>query len=146
MRDPSCSLPAQMADLTGHFTGQIFSDFGDDFVVKDTDGEEPKMSIVASISNEVDSLVTVVDDAMMEFEDGDIVTFSEVVGMEGINGAEFPVTRKGKHGFAIGDTSTMAPYVKGGIAVQVPDSLYRQHQACGSCQSLDAPLSRVGGL
>ena len=99
--------------------GQVFSDFGEGFTVKDTDGEEPKMAIVASISCEAESLVTVVDDQMLELEDDDIVTFSEVKGMDGINGREFPIKRKGKHGFTIGDTSGFAPYERGGIAVQV---------------------------
>lgn len=99
--------------------GQVFSDFGDGFTVKDTDGEEPKMAIVAGITNDAESLVTVVDDQMLELDDGDIVTFSEVKGMDGINGAEFPVTRKGKYAFTIGDTSGFSPYEKGGIAVQV---------------------------
>eukprot|EP01043_Picozoa_sp_COSAG02_P019354 COSAG02_NODE_928_length_15853_cov_9.053574_7_plen_661_part_00 len=99
--------------------GQVFSDFGDGFTVKDTDGEEPKMAIVAGITTDAESVVTVVDDQMLELDDGDIVTFSEVKGMDGLNGKEFPITRKGKYAFTIGDTSGYSPYEKGGIAVQV---------------------------
>lgn len=99
--------------------GQVFSDFGEGFTVKDTDGEEPKMAIVAAITCDKESLVTVVDDQMLELDDGDIVTFSEVKGMDGINGQEFPVTRKGKYAFTIGDTSGFSDYQKAGIAVQV---------------------------
>jgi ubiquitin-activating enzyme E1 len=99
--------------------GQVFSDFGEGFNVVDTDGEEPKMSIVAAITNDADSVVTIVEGEQLEFDDGDIVTFSEVKGMDGINGKEFPVVRKGKTGFSIGDTSSFSPYQKGGIAVQV---------------------------
>ena len=99
--------------------GQVFSDFGEGFKVTDTDGEEPKMAIVAAITNDAESVVTVVDDQLLELDDGDIVTFSEVMGMEGINGAEFAITRKGKYAFSIGDTSNLSPYQRGGIAVQV---------------------------
>jgi ubiquitin-activating enzyme E1 len=102
--------------------GQLFSDFGAGFVVKDTDGEEPKSAIVASITNGAESVVTCVEDQMLEFEDGDIVTFSEVSGMDGLNGAEFPIKRLGKRTqnmFTIGDTSDFSRYKRGGLAVEV---------------------------
>lgn len=51
-------------------------------------GEEPHKGIVASISNENPAFVTCVDDERLEFEDGELVTFSEVKGMPELNGIQ----------------------------------------------------------
>lgn len=73
--------------------GGIFCDFGPDFVVVDPTGETPTSGILAGIDEE--GLVTALDESRHGLEDGDYVTFSEVQGMEGINGAEFKVEVKG---------------------------------------------------
>lgn len=51
-------------------------------------GEEPHKGIIASISNENPAFVTCVDDERLEFEDGELITFSEVKGMEALNGVQ----------------------------------------------------------
>ena len=72
------------AEARGVFAS-VFCDFGPAFTVHDPDGEEPHSGIVASVSAGCPALVTCVDDERLEFQDGDLVTFSEVVGMEGLN-------------------------------------------------------------
>lgn len=74
--------------------GGIFCDFGPDFTVVDPTGENPASGILAGIDAE--GLVTALDESRHGLEDGDYVTFSEVQGMRGINGAEFKVEVKGQ--------------------------------------------------
>lgn len=70
-------IPFIKCEIRGLFGG-VFSDFGPEFTVLDVDGEEPRTGIVASISNDNPALVTCVDDERLEFQDGDLVIFSEV--------------------------------------------------------------------
>lgn len=66
------------AETRGVF-GTAFCDFGPRFVVSDVDGEEPFTGILASVANSgPDALVTCVDDERLQFQDGDLVVFSEV--------------------------------------------------------------------
>ncbi|PKI49887.1 hypothetical protein CRG98_029725 [Punica granatum] len=65
--------------------GSVFCDFGPDFTVSDVDGEEPHTGIIASISNDNPALVSCVDDERLEFQDGDLVVFSEIHGMTELN-------------------------------------------------------------
>ena len=108
-------------DTKGVF-GSVFCDFGDSFTVVDQDGEEPKTCIIASISNEHPALVTCTDDERVELEEGDLVTFSEVKGMNELNSIKEGVKIKSvkKHGFELDiDASKFSQYVGGGIATQV---------------------------
>ncbi|MCL7047795.1 hypothetical protein MKW94_003588 [Papaver nudicaule] len=65
--------------------GSVFCDFGPEFTVVVVDGEEPHTGIIASISNDSPALVSCVDDERLEFQDGDLVIFSEVHGMTELN-------------------------------------------------------------
>ena len=77
-----------MAETFGVF-GYTFCDFGDAFVCVDANGEEPHSAMVASIDNSnFETVVTCLDEARHGLEDGDYVAFSEVGGMEALNGAE----------------------------------------------------------
>ncbi|KAL1484722.1 hypothetical protein MTO96_032413 [Rhipicephalus appendiculatus] len=73
-----------VADTRG-LAGQIFCDFGDDFRVVDTNGEEPLSVLITSITKDTEGVVTCLDGLRHGFEDGDYVTFSEVKGMTEIN-------------------------------------------------------------
>ena len=66
-----------VADTRGLFA-QVFCDFGVDFTVYDQNGANPSSAMVASITNDAESLVTCVDETRHGFEDGDYVTFTEV--------------------------------------------------------------------
>lgn len=85
-------IPYVSAEVRGLF-GNIFCDFGDDFVVIDPTGESSVSGIVAGIDSS--GLVTALDETRHGLEDGDYVTFSEVQGMESMNGVEFKVEVKG---------------------------------------------------
>lgn len=100
--------------------GKIFCDFGEQFEVVDTNGENPVSTMVAGISKEEKSVVTCLDETRHGYEDGDYVTFSEVQGMTELNGCK-PLKIKvlGPFTFSIGDTSGHSDYVRGGIVTQV---------------------------
>merc|ERR1719233_1774170 len=92
-----------VADVRGLYA-QIFTDLGPKFTVVDTTGENP---------------VTALDEARHGLEDGDVVSFSEVKGMEEINAKEFPVKVLGPYTFSIGNTSDFGQYERGGVVLQV---------------------------
>lgn len=105
------------ADTFGLF-GNIFCDFGEKFTVIDATGEQPLSGIVAGIDES--GLVTALDETRHGLEDGDYVTFSEVEGLEGLNGCEpRKVTVKGPYTFSIGDVSSLGQYQRGGLFQQV---------------------------
>lgn len=106
-----------ITDTFGLF-GYIFTDFGKNFTVGDATGENPLSGIVAGIDSE--GLVTALDESRHGLEDGDFVEFTELKGMEGLNGAApRKVTVKGPYTFSIGDVSGLGTYQGGGLWSQV---------------------------
>ncbi|CAN1354568.1 Ubiquitin-activating enzyme E1 2 [Linum perenne] len=108
------------SEVRGLF-GSVFCDFGPEFTVVDVDGEEPHTGIIASISNDNPALVSCVDDERLEFQDGDLVVFSEVQGMTELNDGKLrKITNARPYSFSLeDDTTNFGPYVKGGIVTQV---------------------------
>ncbi|KAL1196930.1 Ubiquitin-activating enzyme E1 2 [Cardamine amara subsp. amara] len=110
------------ADVRGLF-GSLFCDFGPRFTVLDVDGEEPHSGIIASVSNENPGFVSCVDDERLEFEDGNLVVFSEVKGMTELNdGKPRKIKNVKPHSFTLEeDTTSYGEYMKGGIVTQVKE-------------------------
>ncbi|CAE6422306.1 unnamed protein product [Rhizoctonia solani] len=108
------------AETRGLF-GYAFNDFGSKFTCIDATGEQPLTGMVVEISKDKDGIVTCLDETRHGLEDGNFVTFSEVKGLEELNGCEpLKVTVKGPYTFSIGDTSNLkGEYVSGGIFTQV---------------------------
>lgn len=108
-----------VADTRGLFA-QVFCDFGENFTVLDTNGENTVSAMIADISRDKEGIVTCIDDTRHGMEDGDYVTFSEIQGMTELNNCK-PIKIKvlGPYTFSIGDTSTFSKYERGGIASQV---------------------------
>ncbi|CAI6274688.1 unnamed protein product [Periconia digitata] len=106
-----------ITDTYGLF-GTIFTDFGKNFTVGDPTGENVNNGIIAGIDQ--DGLVSALDETRHGLEDGDFVTFTEVKGMEGLNGcAPRKIQVKGPYTFSIGDVSGLGEYKGGGQYVQV---------------------------
>ncbi|KAL7421709.1 E1 ubiquitin-activating protein [Cryptotrichosporon argae] len=106
------------ADVRGLF-GSVFNDFGKDFACVDATGENPQSGIIAHIEESEDAVVTCLDETRHGLEDGDFVTFSEVKGMEGINGQEpRKISVKGPYTFSIGSTVGLGTYKTGGLFTQ----------------------------
>lgn len=107
------------ADVRGLF-GSVFNDFGDDFACIDTTGENPLSGMILYVEDGPEALVTCIDETRHGLEDGDFVTFTEIKGMEALNGCEpRKVTVKGPYTFSIGDTTGLGEYQSGGIFTQV---------------------------
>jgi len=107
------------ADTFGVY-GNVFCDFGEQFAVIDTNGEQPMSVMIAAVSKDADGIVTCLDERRHGFEDGDHVTFAEVKGMTELNGCKpRKITIKGPYTFSIGDCSDLSDYVSGGIVSQV---------------------------
>ncbi|RZC26317.1 Ubiquitin-activating enzyme E1 2 isoform A [Glycine soja] len=108
------------SEVRGLF-GSLFCDFGPEFTVVDVDGEDPHTGIIASISNDNPALVSCVDDERLEFQDGDLVVFSEVHGMEELNdGKPRKIKNARAYSFTLEeDTTNYGRYEKGGIVTQV---------------------------
>lgn len=111
-----------MADVYGVFS-RCFVDCGaEPFTVHDKDGEQLKEVFINHISPE--GVVTVAGDDRHPFQDGDVVRFRELVGLENLNGCERSVKDLNIHQFSIGDISSLGgEYQRGGIVREVKQSI-----------------------
>ncbi|ALC40452.1 Uba1 [Drosophila busckii] len=108
-----------IAETRGLFA-KVFCDFGDKFTVYDQDGAQPISTMIASITHDAQGVVTCLDETRHGFSDGDHVTFSEVQGMQELNGCQpIKINVLGPYTFSIGDTSKFGAYKSGGVATQV---------------------------
>lgn len=120
----------------------VFVDFGDEFKVVDTNGEQPKQIMVESIveedgdsangdsakgdgakGNGTSKRLTIncVDDKRLPFEQGGKVELSDVDGFnDGLNGMSCEVLSVSKHSFVVERPASLSGgYVKGGVAKEV---------------------------
>ncbi|KAF8528831.1 ubiquitin activating enzyme [Hysterangium stoloniferum] len=112
-------IPFIAADTRGLF-GTVFNDFGAKFTCVDPTGEQPLTGMIVSVSQDEIGLVTCLDETRHGLEDGDFVTFTEVKGMDELNGCQpRKVSVKGPYTFTIGDTTGLGNYISGGIFTQV---------------------------
>ncbi len=72
------SLPPSPFPSPPLLPSQIFVDFGKEFVVSDTTGEQPISVLISAVSTEEDGIVTCSDETRHNLESGDYVTFAEV--------------------------------------------------------------------
>lgn len=77
--------------------------------------------MIVSVDKSSEGMVTTLDETRHGLEDGDYVTFSEIQGLESLNGCEpRKIEVKGPYTFTIGDTSNLVgEYKRGGIFTQV---------------------------
>ncbi|CAD5184637.1 unnamed protein product [Musa acuminata subsp. malaccensis] len=116
---PICFIKSEVRGLFG----SVFCDFGPEFSVFDVDGEEPHTGIIASICNDNPATISCVEDERLEFQDGDLVVFSEVEGMTELNDGK-PRKIKNARPFSFTleeDTTQFGLYKKGGIVTQVKE-------------------------
>ncbi|CAF1276826.1 unnamed protein product [Adineta ricciae] len=107
-----------IANTNGLF-GQIFCDFGEEFQVLDTNGENPTTHVVTHITHDEYGVVFLGTDARHGFEEGTYVTFQGVKGMSEINNKEFKITVPSPYTFGIGDTRNFGNYEGGGTVTEV---------------------------
>ncbi|XP_065264857.1 ubiquitin-like modifier-activating enzyme 7 [Emys orbicularis] len=115
------SIRFVLADTKG-LAGQLFCDFGENFVVDEPSEAEPVCAYVQHISQGTPGVVTCRDGQGHShgFADGDFVTFSDLEGMSQLNGCKPHAIRVlDELTLEIGDTSSFAPYQRGGVITQV---------------------------
>ncbi|KAG5683069.1 hypothetical protein PVAND_012374 [Polypedilum vanderplanki] len=106
-----------VADTKGLF-GQIFCDFGENFIVYDDDGIPPKSGSIIGVSKESEGVITT--EKWHNLFDGDYVTFSGITGMTELNQCKAMKIKKiGNYSFSIGDTSNFNDYIEGGTFTQI---------------------------
>lgn len=98
--------------------GYIFNDFGNDFVVVDSDGENPIEIHVGNVSKDEEGIVNCIGESRHGLQDGDLVKFNGIRGMTELNGNTYKVTTVGPFAFSIGDTTDFGDYEGGGTAIQ----------------------------
>lgn len=108
--------------LSAGLAGAIFVDFGSAHRVFDKNGEEPASVLISAIDE--DGTVTTQEDKRHDLEEGDLVRFSEVVGMEQVNNVVLRVVKVlTPYTFSVGDLRPLGakPYVRNGIVEQVKE-------------------------
>jgi ubiquitin-activating enzyme E1 len=111
------------AEIRGVF-GSVFCDFGNSFAVLDTDGEEPVTGILAGVTqSESTTIISCVEDERLEFQDGQLVTFTEVEGIPQLNdGKPRRVKNVKAHSFELEEPiKGEVAYTRGGLVVQVKE-------------------------
>mmetsp|Transcript_8059 Transcript_8059/g.22820 ORF Transcript_8059/g.22820 Transcript_8059/m.22820 type:complete len:1067 (-) Transcript_8059:85-3285(-) len=111
-----------LADTRGLF-GAAFVDLGPEFVTQDSTGERVVDRLVEFISNEKEPTVTVISSGAgkHDLQDGDVITFDGVEGMEEINGRSAKVAVLTSHSVKLLDldTSSFGKYLDRGRIIQV---------------------------
>jgi ubiquitin-activating enzyme E1 len=87
--------------MTLGLTGQIFTDFGNNFTVYDTDGEQPINGIISNISNDKEGLVTCIKPHKLNMSSDCYVTINEVKGMIEVNNNTYKIKYVDKESFRI---------------------------------------------
>ncbi|CAM9144146.1 unnamed protein product, partial [Rangifer tarandus platyrhynchus] len=108
-----------VADTRGLF-GQLFCDFGEEMILTDSNGEQPLTAMVSMVTKGNPGIVTCLDESRHGFESGDFISFTEVQGMNELNGiCPLEIKVLGRYTFSICDTSNFSDYIRGGIVSQV---------------------------
>jgi ubiquitin-activating enzyme E1 len=128
--------------------GQVFVDFGANFIVNDADGEQPSSGIVVSLtvnSTTGEGVVDTKDEDNLNphlLSDGDFVVFRGVEGMPALNDNErpIPINRVDAFKFSIGDVRELGTYKQGGHWSQIkkPNVLnFRSLEECIADPQID---------
>ncbi|XP_008061368.1 ubiquitin-like modifier-activating enzyme 7 [Carlito syrichta] len=109
-----------VADTRG-LVGQLFCDFGENFIVQDLTEAEPLTAAIQYISQGSPGILTLRKETNTHyFRDGDLVTFSGIEGMVELNGcAPRSIHVRKDQSLEIGDTTTFSRYLRGGAIIEV---------------------------
>ena len=112
--------------------GYIFTDFGQEHIIFDDNGEDLGTYLVKNITKDKNGLVTI-DNIQgtnnLKIGDGDYVKFKEVEGMTELNdeNKDFQIVFESYKSFFIGDTSKFNDYKKGGIIYPIKKPQKKQY-------------------
>lgn len=99
----------------------IFVDFGHQFEIFDTNGENTNSSLITGIVREETTLISLLEGSLINFSKGDYIKIKEVEGVEDLNGKVFEIKEiSGKNSIIIDfDSRLCGNYIRGGIIEQV---------------------------
>jgi ubiquitin-activating enzyme E1 len=80
-----------LSETRGVF-GYAFTDFGEEHVITDENGEPPSRFLLGMITKGPNAAVTIAEGERHELQDGDTVSFEEIEGMTELNGKQVKVT------------------------------------------------------
>jgi len=97
-----------------------FTDFGNDFIVHDINGEQPKRFTINSISKGNPGIVNLVHPLkLLDLKNDDFVIFKEIQGMKELNNCEaIKIKIIDKYNIQICDTSKFSNYIGGGVVMK----------------------------
>ena len=126
--------------------GYIFTDFGNNHIIFDENGKEPKSYLVKSISHDKEGVVTIdtiENTNPLKLNKGDFVKFKNIGGMTELNdeNREFQIDFKKDESFRIGDTSNFGEYTRGGVVYEVKKPKKMQYLDFGS--TIDLKYSKM---
>ena len=101
--------------------GFFFVDFGNEFIIYDKTGEEPKEYLINSITKEKNGKVFINTNlsGKVNFTCNDLVSFKEIQGMTELNNCKPRSIKITNDIIEIGDTSEFSDYISGGIIFNV---------------------------
>lgn len=104
--------------------GYIFLDYGDEFIITDSDGEQTKSFIVTSATQDEKCVINVHEDKRHTYQDGDYVKFVEVEGMTELNNRDpVKISVNGPYSFKLDlDSREFGQYTGQGVVedIKVP--------------------------
>ncbi|XP_020771566.2 ubiquitin-like modifier-activating enzyme 7 [Odocoileus virginianus] len=118
-----------VADTRG-LVGQLFCDFGKNFIVQDPTEAEPLTAAIQHISQGSPGILTLREAAdAHHFHTGDWVTFSGIEGMVELNGCDpRPLYVREDGTLEIGDTTAFSAYLRGGAVTEVKRAKTVSHE------------------
>ena len=126
--------------LTLGLYGWVFVDFGNDFIVEDTNGEENEEIFIDHIQNSTEPIVKIVNWQKHKFNDRSLVKFKNVEGMTEINTTD-PIAISVIDGYSFKlklDTTSFSEYTREGIVSEV--KVPKKHKFNSLRQALIKPL------
>lgn len=111
-----------VADVFG-VVSWLFCDFGPSFTTKDASGEEPRIGIIGDITCGPNGKVIVANNVLVTVNDE--VEFTDIIGMEKLNGTRHKITSVVANAFtfeALTHTQNLGTYIRGGMFETVKQS------------------------
>lgn len=108
------------AGLLGLYS-YIFVDFGYQFEISDTNGENINSALITGILKEEKTFISLLEGSLINFSVGDFIKIKEIEGIEELNDKVFEIKKiSGKNSIIIDfDSRLCGNYIRGGIIEQV---------------------------
>ena len=114
----------------------IFVDFGEEFIIKNLNGEEPKKFYIKNISKSKKCIISIDSSSnkAISLKNGDLVKIKEIEGMTELNDKIKKIEEKSLNEFYIeDDSSNYKEYIKGGILEEVKKEIKKSFLKFKDC-------------